>query len=121
MQSALVRCFLASVALAGCTGTVGTSGGGGSSPNAQASSGMAASSQPGMGTSASQAASSGSTGTVASTGSGFGTPVGMPAQCTAAPLATGNAYVRRLTHWEYTNTVSDILGWPAQTDQASIG
>jgi hypothetical protein len=26
-----------------------------------------------------------------------------------APLATGNAYVRRLTAWEYANTVADVL------------
>src|SRR5580692_135117 len=101
MRSGLVRCFLASVALAGCTGTVG---GDGSSPSAQASSGATASSQPGVGVSGSPG---GTSGPAASTGSGFGTPVGAPAQCTAAPLATGNAYVRRLTHWEYTNTVSD--------------
>jgi hypothetical protein len=58
---------------------------------------------------------------VGSSGPGFGTPVGMPAQCTGAPLAIGDAYVRRLTTWEYINTVSDILGWPAQTDPTSIG
>lgn len=117
MQSGLVRCFLASVALAGCTGTLG---GDGSPPSSQASSGAAASSLPGMGVSGALGASSGTPGAVAASGSGFGTPVGAPAQCNAAPLATGDAYVRRLTHWEYTNTVSDVLGWPAQTDQASL-
>jgi len=31
------------------------------------------------------------------------------AQCMAAPLATGSAYVRRLTRWEYANTIADTL------------
>ena len=31
------------------------------------------------------------------------------AQCQAAPLATGSAYVRRLTRWEYVNTIADTL------------
>jgi hypothetical protein len=32
-----------------------------------------------------------------------------PSQCQNAPLATGVAYVRRLTAWEYANTVADVL------------
>ena len=30
-------------------------------------------------------------------------------QCVSAPLASGAAYVRRLTRWEYANTVTDTL------------
>jgi hypothetical protein len=33
--------------------------------------------------------------------------------CANAPLAQGSAYVRRLTRWEYANTVADVLKVPA--------
>jgi hypothetical protein len=35
-------------------------------------------------------------------------------------MASGNAYIRRLTRWEYASTVSDVLGWPAKADAASL-
>jgi hypothetical protein len=71
-----------------------------------ASSGHANPSQAGpggSGSSASTAAGSGST-QVGSSGVIVTSP-----QCANAPLASGVAYIRRLTRWEYANTVADVL------------
>jgi hypothetical protein len=36
--------------------------------------------------------------------------------CASAPLASGSAYLRRLTAWEYGNTIEDVLKVPATPD-----
>src|SRR5712691_10264895 len=41
------------------------------------------------------------------------------AQCLSAPMATGTAYLRRLTRWEYANTVTDTLS--VRLDDAALG
>jgi len=38
-----------------------------------------------------------------------GSVVSSTPACASAPLATGSAYLRRLTAWEYANTVADVL------------
>jgi uncharacterized protein DUF1592/uncharacterized protein DUF1588/uncharacterized protein DUF1595/uncharacterized protein DUF1587/uncharacterized protein DUF1585 len=103
MQRSFGRSILMAIVLAGCSahsseGANPGSAGGGTSSGAGGSG-----SQPGP-----------------SSGSPSSSP-GSGAQCASAPMASGNAYIRRLTSWEYTNTVTDILGWPAQTDATSLG
>jgi len=68
----------------------------------------------------------GCTGSISSTGPGSGSSVGSGSgavgssgglspgsgtspQCATAPLASGVAYIRRLTGWEYANTIADVL------------
>jgi len=79
MRGVTFRQFATLLLLGGCTGTVGNSAGG----------------------------SSGVTG--ATNNPGGGTMVQTSPQCASAPLATGTSYVRRLTRWEYANSVSDSL------------
>src|SRR5258708_9592898 len=54
-------------------------------------------------------AGSGSTPVGSSAAVSAGGSLAQSPQCANAPLASGVAYVRRLTRWEYANTVADVL------------
>ncbi|MDB4982504.1 MAG: Planctomycete cytochrome, partial [Myxococcales bacterium] len=100
--------------LTACTGAV-SSGGASGNPTP----GSAGGSQSG-GAGTTGSAGGAATG-FAGTGSGTvgslppGTTMTMTAACANAPLATGGAYVRRLTRWEYANTITDLFKVAAPT------
>ncbi|HTA20663.1 MAG TPA: DUF1592 domain-containing protein [Polyangia bacterium] len=100
----IVAAALVGGGLGGCTGTISSSG-----PSA------------GPGTGAQQAGGAGASG---ATGPGTvsslppGTTMTTSAACASAPLAHAGAYLRRLTAWEYVNTVTDILNVPTTVDLA---
>jgi hypothetical protein len=71
-------------ALVGCTGSISSTG---------------------PGSSSSVGSGPGAVGSSGGPGSGLATSP----QCATAPLASGPAYIRRLTRWEYTNTIADVL------------
>ncbi|HEX4405592.1 MAG TPA: DUF1592 domain-containing protein [Polyangia bacterium] len=86
--------------LGGCTGTI-SSPAPGAGPGAQPAGGAGASGATGPGTVSSLPP---------------GTTMTTSAACAAAPLAHSGAYLRRLTAWEYVNTVTDILDVPSTVD-----
>ena len=94
---------VAIVMLSSCTGTISTPGGAGSQSGGVGSNGPGA---PGT---------SGTTpsGTVSSLPPG--TTMTTTAACATAPLAHAGTGVRRLTRWEYVNSVTDVLGAAAST------
>jgi hypothetical protein len=103
---------IALAALSGCKGSIST-------PNAPASSGGPTGGPTGGG-----AGSGGPAGTTGPTGPGTvsslppGTTMTTTPACASAPLAHAGTSVRRLTAWEYVNSVADILNVPAS---AGIG
>ena len=82
MRGVSFRLIATGLLLSGCSGAIGNGSGSGSG--------------------------SGIMGGGTSTGGGD-TMVTKSPQCASAPLATGTSYVRRLTHWEYANSVADTL------------
>jgi hypothetical protein len=86
---------------AGCTGKISGSGGGGTQAGGVGSSGQG------------PPATSGTTppGTVSSLPPG--TTMATTPACASAPLAHAGTTIRRLTAWEYVNSVADVLGAPA--------
>ena len=86
---------IALIMLAGCSGTIGepsdTIGGGASGPGATSS------------------------GTRAGTSSGSSGPTGGPANCTDGNVHPNRAPLRRITRFEYTNTVRELLTDPTPT------
>ncbi|HVZ72028.1 MAG TPA: DUF1592 domain-containing protein [Polyangia bacterium] len=107
MRIGLARAALASTAmLAACHGSISTGGPGSTGSGSQT------------------VGNGGSTGTgTTPNGPGTGTVSSLPPgstmtttpACKSAPLATGNAYLRRLTRWEYVNSVADVLKIAAPT------
>jgi Protein of unknown function (DUF1592)/Protein of unknown function (DUF1588)/Protein of unknown function (DUF1595)/Protein of unknown function (DUF1587)/Protein of unknown function (DUF1585) len=93
----------ASLMIAGCNGSISSTSGGGNGPTAGVSN------PPGT-----QTPGVTGPGTVSSLPPG--TVMTRTPACASAPLATGSAYLRRLTTWEYANTVEDILGVKATPD-----
>jgi hypothetical protein len=93
----------------GCTGAISSTGASGTStPTGVAGSGNATTSGAAGGT---VGAGGMAPGTVSSLPPGT-TMTTTPA-CATAPLAHAGTLVRRLTRWEYVNSVTDILGAPA--------
>jgi hypothetical protein len=108
MRSGISRAvLLAVVTLTGCHGAIG----GGSGPSGSGSAGSPGVAPGGAGTTGGGGSSS------ATAGSGSGTVSSLPPgttmtttpACANAPLASGGAYIRRLTRWEYANSVADIF------------
>jgi len=103
--------FVAIVMLSACSGRISGSGPPGG-PGPQAG-----------GAGATGAGGSGMPGTSGTTTSPPGTVSSLPpgttmtttASCASSPLAHTGTAIRRLTTWEYVNTVSDVLGAPAST------
>ncbi|HSZ84072.1 MAG TPA: DUF1587 domain-containing protein, partial [Polyangia bacterium] len=90
----------------GCTGSISTPGpGAGPGTGAQQGSGAGASGATGPGTVSSLPP---------------GSTMTTSAACASAPLAHAGAYIRRLTAWEYVNTVTDILNVPTTVDLVDV-
>jgi Protein of unknown function (DUF1592)/Protein of unknown function (DUF1588)/Protein of unknown function (DUF1587)/Protein of unknown function (DUF1595)/Protein of unknown function (DUF1585) len=108
--------LVAVVSLTGCTGAI-SRGGGSGNPTAGSggsqSGGSGTSGGPGSSVTGAAGAAGAGSGTVSSLPPG--TTMTMTPACANAPLATGGAYVRRLTRWEYANTVADLFKVPAPT------
>jgi len=125
--------LVTALALSGCVGNIapGSTGSGGNGPNtgtggAGSGSGTGGTSQTGTGSNS----GTGGTGTPGSGGSGNGSggtiggTGGMPVVLDCSAKAPGRSLVRRLTTYEYSNTVRDLLGdttspgnqLPAQVD-----
>jgi hypothetical protein len=104
MGSGWRRWIIAAAVAGGCTGSISTPSG-----------------EPGSGSGAQQVGAPGTTGnqppgTVASLPPGT-TMTTTPA-CGSAALAHPGAYIRRLTAWEYVNTIADVLNVP---ETAGVG
>src|SRR5438477_11625663 len=92
--------LVALVALGGCTGKIGDGGINGGEAGGS-----------GTGTGTGTGSGTGSTGTGTGTGTGAGTTTGgMPPMLCDSTVRPGRAPLRRLTRFEYNNTVRDLLG-----------
>jgi Protein of unknown function (DUF1592)/Protein of unknown function (DUF1588)/Protein of unknown function (DUF1587)/Protein of unknown function (DUF1595)/Protein of unknown function (DUF1585) len=110
--------LVAVTSLTACTGAV--SGGGSGNPTPGSAGGQ------GMGSAGTVGSAGGSMSGAAGVGSGTvsslppGTTMTTTPACANAPLATGGAYIRRLTRWEYANTVSDLFKVAAPAGLADL-
>jgi hypothetical protein len=131
MRCGFGRTILVTVAIAGCTGSVGPSGGN----NGNAGGGLGSGGGVGTGNGATGASSmaggpggtatqpgamagNASGGAAATGAAGAGTATA--ASCASAPMASGIAYIRRLTGWEYVNTIADVLGVTMTPDMTNL-
>jgi hypothetical protein len=103
-------------AWAGCTGAI-SHGGGSGDPTPGSAGSQAGGSGTGGGLGSSMTGAAGAAGAGSGTVSSLppGTTMTTTPACANAPLATGGAYVRRLTRWEYANTVADLFKMPVPT------
>jgi Protein of unknown function (DUF1592)/Protein of unknown function (DUF1588)/Protein of unknown function (DUF1595)/Protein of unknown function (DUF1585)/Protein of unknown function (DUF1587) len=100
------------VVASGCSGTISSPGGPGSPP------GQTGGGTPGAGGTPGSTTGPGATGGVAPGTVGSlppGTTMTSTPACATAPLAHAGTLVRRLTIWEYANSIADLFGAPAAT------
>jgi hypothetical protein len=114
MRTGICYWLLACATLVACNGAISSGGRTGGTPQ-----GGGAGAGVGMGGGAGGSQAPGT-----ATGPGSGTVSSLPpgtttttsSACASASLASGNAYIRRLTRWEYANTVADVLKVPTTPD-----